>query len=95
MRVCACWRACPTYRQGDSPHWPLFLRTEQDALNQTDEWDADPERLFTAEEVAGLIGVSPRTVPALPIRRIRVGPRLVRFRLRDVYAYLGLDPQAF
>ena len=50
----------------------------------------DP-RLLTADEVADIMGVSARTVLALPIRQVRVGDRLIRFRVPDIYAYLGLD----
>jgi hypothetical protein len=51
------------------------------------------ERLLSAEEVAELIGVSTRTVLALPIRRILIGTRTIRFVLNDVYGHLGIaDP---
>ena len=48
-------------------------------------------QLLTAEEVADLMGVSPRTVLQLPLKQIRISPRLIRFRLEDVYAFLGID----
>ena len=49
------------------------------------------ERLVTTEEVAELLGVSSRMVLNLPIRQHKLGPRTIRFRLRDVYGYLDLD----
>ena len=49
------------------------------------------EMLLSAEEVGELAGVSPRTVLTWPVKQIRVGPRLIRFRLEDVYAHLGID----
>lgn len=49
------------------------------------------EHLLSAYEVAELIGTSPRLVLALPIRQIRIGARTIRYRLRDVYDYFGLD----
>ena len=53
--------------------------------------DAPGERLISTEEVAELLGVSSRTVLNLPIKQYRLGPRTFRFRLRDVYDYLGAD----
>lgn len=49
------------------------------------------EMLLSTEDVAELIGVSSRKVLMLPIRQIRLGHRTIRFRLRDVYEYLGID----
>ncbi len=53
------------------------------------------DRLLTAEEVAELMGISVRTVLMLPIKQIRIGPRIIRFRLRDVYEFLGLENPNF
>jgi hypothetical protein len=60
------------------------------ALTSSDQYSS-PERLLTTEEVAELIGVSPRMVLALPIPQIRLGTRTIRYRLRDVYEFLGID----
>ncbi len=49
------------------------------------------ERMLSTEEVAELLGVSSRTVLNLPIKQYRLGPRTIRFRLSDVYDYLGVD----
>lgn len=48
-------------------------------------------QLVTAAEVGELLGVSSRTVLMSPIKRIRLGPKTIRFRLRDVYEFYGLD----
>jgi hypothetical protein len=53
--------------------------------------DMEPERLFTADEVAELLGVSARKVLMLPIRQIRMGSRTIRYRLSEVYSYLDID----
>ena len=47
--------------------------------------------LLTANEVAELLNVSTRKVLMLPIKQVRVGPRLIRFRLKDVYEYMGVE----
>ena len=47
--------------------------------------------MISTEEVAELLGVSSRTVLNLPIKQYRLGPRTIRFRLADVYEYLGVD----
>ena len=49
------------------------------------------ERLLTTEEVADLLGVSTRKVLLLPIKQLRLGRRLVRFRLADVYEFMGVE----
>jgi predicted DNA-binding transcriptional regulator AlpA len=49
------------------------------------------ERLLTTAEVAELLGVSERKVLMLPIKQIRIGPRTIRYRLAEVYEFLGLD----
>jgi hypothetical protein len=49
------------------------------------------ERLYGAAEVAELLGVSVRTVLMLPIRQIKIGARTIRFRLKDVYEFAGID----
>jgi len=53
-------------------------------------------RLLTPEEVAQLLRVTPRHVLQLPIKQVRMGHRTIRYRLRDVYDYLGIeDPNAW
>jgi hypothetical protein len=63
-----------------------------------DHSDADSmhgERLFTADDVAEFLGVSSRTVLMLPIRQYKLGTRTIRYRIQDVYSYLGIeDPNA-
>jgi predicted DNA-binding transcriptional regulator AlpA len=49
------------------------------------------ERLITAEEVADLLGVSRRKVLLLPIKQIRIGPRIIRYRLEDVLCFLAIE----
>lgn len=48
-------------------------------------------QLVTAAEVAELLAISSRTVLLSPIRQIRLGPKTIRFRLRDVFQHYGLD----
>jgi hypothetical protein len=47
--------------------------------------------LLTVDEVAGLLRVSPRKVLMLPIKQFRIGPRLVRYRLADVYSFIDVE----
>jgi hypothetical protein len=49
------------------------------------------EELLTTEEVADLLRVSTRKVLLLPLRQVRLGPRSIRFRLWDVYEFLGVE----
>lgn len=63
--------------------------------DEHDEGEPLADRLVTADEVAQLLAVSSRTVLMLPIRQVRVGTRLVRYRLGDVYEYLGIDNPNF
>ena len=51
----------------------------------------DNPRILTPEEVADMLHVTSRRVLQLPIKQLRLGHRTVRFRLRDVYEYLGVD----
>lgn len=48
-------------------------------------------QLVTASQVGELLAISSRTVLLSSIRRIRLGPKTIRFRLRDVYQHYGLD----
>jgi excisionase family DNA binding protein len=51
-----------------------------------------PERLLTARQIAEYIGVSPkqvyRWVQSASIPHFRISPRVIRFRLEDVEAWL-------
>jgi predicted DNA-binding transcriptional regulator AlpA len=55
------------------------------------EWERFGDRLVTAEEVGELYGVSARTVLNLPLKQVRFGDRLIRYRLSDVYAYIEME----
>ena len=44
----------------------------------------DSERLLTADEVGEWLNVPKKRVYELPIRRVQVGPRTVRYRPVDV-----------
>lgn len=46
------------------------------------------DSLLSPVAVAKMLGLSPRHVLRLPIRRLRIGYRTVRYRLRDVEAFL-------
>ena len=48
----------------------------------------DPEHLMTVEQVAEVLAVPVRSVYGLPIQRVRVGQRRVRWRPRDVRAFI-------
>jgi predicted DNA-binding transcriptional regulator AlpA len=49
------------------------------------------KRLVNVYDLSELMGISVRMVLTLPIRQIRIGPRTVRWRLSDVYEFLGVD----
>jgi excisionase family DNA binding protein len=69
------------------------MSTQPTQIDPTQRFRADTERLLTADEVAGILGVSSKWVrnhatsrnPRLPY--IAVG-RLLRFRLRDVQQFV-------
>jgi hypothetical protein len=46
------------------------------------------ERLMTTDDVADFLGCTPRQVRKLPIRFVRIGVKLGRYRQRDVDAHL-------
>ena len=48
------------------------------------------EELLTAAEVGQILRISPRTVLSLPLAKIRVGARSVRFRRSDVLRAFGI-----
>lgn len=49
------------------------------------------EGLFTAEEVAELLKVSPRMVLMMAIPQVKLGARTIRYRLSDVYDAIGVE----
>ena len=49
------------------------------------------EMLLTANEVAEMLGIGTRMVLLAPIPRIQLGPKTIRFRLKDVYRYAGIE----
>lgn len=51
-----------------------------------DGWD--PEPLMTAEDVGEVLQVPTKSVYDLPIRRVRVSSNRVRWRPRDVRAFV-------
>ena len=61
--------------------------TVNDALKRAGELDGG--RLLSTEEVAALLGISPRKVLLLPIPRIRFGPRTIRYRKMDLDAFVA------
>jgi excisionase family DNA binding protein len=46
-------------------------------------------QLLTPEQVAKQLGVSIRTLRDMPLKRVRLTGRLVRYRLADVEAYIA------
>lgn len=50
--------------------------------------------LFTRADLAKYLGVSPRTLDKLPIRKIVISPRCVRYDPRDVDAYMDQQKPA-
>ena len=53
----------------------------------------DSEKLLTADEVGRWLNVPKKRVYELPIRRVRVGPRTVRYRPADVREFTELRVQ--
>lgn len=45
-------------------------------------------QLLTPDVVAARLGVTTKTLRTLPIKRVRIGKRLVRYRESDVEAYI-------
>ncbi len=68
-----------------------LLKGVSKSMNDCPDDELVPEQLYSTDDVAELMGVSARTVLMLPIRQIRIGARTMRFRLGDVYDFLGLD----
>jgi hypothetical protein len=62
-------------------------------MRYSSDVDDEPlsERLLTPLEVAELMGISVRKLAMLPIKQIRIGPRTIRYRLQDVYEFLGIE----
>jgi len=48
----------------------------------------DPERLLTADEVAQVLGVHRKRVYALPLPRIMLSEKCVRYRWADLAVWL-------
>lgn len=48
----------------------------------------DPEPLYTAGDVAEILSVPAKSVYELPIPRVRVGRRRIRWRPADVRAFI-------
>lgn len=48
----------------------------------------DPEPLWTAAQVAKVLQVPQKSVYDMPIRRVRLGPRRIRWRPRDVRDFI-------
>jgi hypothetical protein len=54
-------------------------------LEHRPPWLGGPDsRLLSPDEVATLLGVPRRRVFRLPLQQLRFGPRVIRFRPRDV-----------
>jgi predicted DNA-binding transcriptional regulator AlpA len=49
---------------------------------------AEPDRLLTADEVARVLGVHRKRVYALPLPRIMLSAKCVRYRWSDLLAWL-------
>lgn len=49
----------------------------------------DPEPLLTAEEVAEIVRVPKKSVYELPIPRVRIGERRLRWRPADVREFIS------
>ena len=47
-----------------------------------------PDELLTPAVVAKLLGISTKTLARLPIKRLKLGPRTVRYRREWVTAYI-------
>ncbi|MDP2959265.1 MAG: hypothetical protein Q8N53_22780 [Longimicrobiales bacterium] len=49
----------------------------------------DSEVLWTASDVARVLRLPPKAVYELPIPRVRLGPRRIRWRPSDVRKFIG------
>lgn len=47
-----------------------------------------PDTAYTEQQAADFLNLSVRTVQRLPLKRIRISKRLVRYRGADIIAYL-------
>ncbi len=54
----------------------------------------DPEPLMTAREVATVLRVPEKSVYTLPIQRVILGPRRIRWRPADVRGFIDSRLQA-
>lgn len=48
-------------------------------------------KLLAPEEAAEFLAVTRRRILQLPIRQLRLGSRTIRYRLEDIYEFLGID----
>lgn len=48
----------------------------------------DPDAILTRREAAAYLRVSLKILDRLPITRVKLGHRTVRYRMRDILAYL-------
>jgi predicted DNA-binding transcriptional regulator AlpA len=51
----------------------------------------DAIRLLRPEEAAELLGVTRRRMLRLPVEQVRLGQRTIRYRLRDVCEFAGIE----
>lgn len=51
-----------------------------------DGYDVEP--LLKAKDVAELLNMNPKSVYELPIKRVQLGPRRIRWRPADVRAFI-------
>ena len=48
-------------------------------------------KLLAPEEAAEFLAITRRRILQLPIRQFRLGDRTIRYRLEDIYEFLGID----
>ncbi len=51
----------------------------------------DDVRMLKPEEAAEIMRVTRRRMLQLPIKQHRLGDRTIRYRLADIYSYLGIE----
>jgi len=52
-----------------------------------------PDAVYTRVEAAGLVRVTLKVLDGLPIKRVKLGHRTVRYRGRDILEYLARRAQ--
>ena len=70
-----------------SESWRLTMKL--DRLEHPVRAGSEEERLLTAREVASILSVPLSSVYSLPIPRVQVGPRRIRWRMSDVNAFVS------